>query len=275
MTADAKVGLLLALVFIVIIAFLINGLPGLLGNNTTDMAQANPMPVPTNESIYIDYVAQKAVDQVQPVIPLRQAEPPRQEQPISVPQRPEPAEQQQNTTTPLRLEDAFVTVPSGNKTYTVKSGDNLGKIARAVYGDVLGNKLEVVEKLFEANQDKLFTPDKVIVGQVLRIPDLNPSKRQEARAAREPDHQDQDEESSPALLDRIRGLFSGDSSDNPSSSGSSTKYYVVKDYDTLWEIADEKLGSGARFKDIIKLNKDKIKDPDDITVGMKLRMPAK
>jgi len=51
--------------------------------------------------------------------------------------------------------------------YTVVSGDTLSKIARAQYGDAM--KYPVI---FEANQPMLTDPDKIYVGQVLRIPPL-------------------------------------------------------------------------------------------------------
>jgi nucleoid-associated protein YgaU len=51
--------------------------------------------------------------------------------------------------------------------YTVKSGDNLSKIAKEFYGDA--NKYPAV---FEANKPMLKSPDKIYPGQVLRIPKL-------------------------------------------------------------------------------------------------------
>ena len=49
--------------------------------------------------------------------------------------------------------------------YTVKSGDSLGKIAKAVYGDS-GRYNEI----FEANKPMLEHPDKIYPGQNLVIP---------------------------------------------------------------------------------------------------------
>jgi len=51
------------------------------------------------------------------------------------------------------------------RTYTVKPGDTLGKIAK----ELLGNAGAYM-KIFEANQDQLTNPDKIKPGQVLRIP---------------------------------------------------------------------------------------------------------
>lgn len=49
--------------------------------------------------------------------------------------------------------------------YTVKSGDNLSKISKEVYGDA--NKYNTI---FEANKPMLTDPDKIYPGQVLYIP---------------------------------------------------------------------------------------------------------
>jgi len=58
--------------------------------------------------------------------------------------------------------------PADEATYhMVVSGDNLSKIAKAVYGDA--NKYPVI---FEANKPMLTHPDKIYPGQVLRCPPL-------------------------------------------------------------------------------------------------------
>jgi len=54
--------------------------------------------------------------------------------------------------------------PAG-KTYTVKGGDTLSKIAKEVLGDA-----NAYPRIFEANRDQLSDPDKIKPGQVLKIP---------------------------------------------------------------------------------------------------------
>ena len=54
---------------------------------------------------------------------------------------------------------------SSMKTYTVKAGDTLSKIAK----EYLGNANEYM-KIFNANKDQLSDPDKIKPGQVLKIP---------------------------------------------------------------------------------------------------------
>jgi nucleoid-associated protein YgaU len=53
---------------------------------------------------------------------------------------------------------------SSMKTYTVKAGDTLSKIAH----DYLGDANEYI-KIFNANKDQLSDPDKIQPGQVLKI----------------------------------------------------------------------------------------------------------
>jgi nucleoid-associated protein YgaU len=56
-------------------------------------------------------------------------------------------------------------VATAAKTYTVKSGDTLSKIAK----EHLGNAGAYM-KIFELNKDQLNDPDKIKPGQVLRLP---------------------------------------------------------------------------------------------------------
>jgi nucleoid-associated protein YgaU len=51
------------------------------------------------------------------------------------------------------------------KTYTVKSGDTLSRIAKEYLGDA-----NAYTQIFELNRDQLSDPDKIKPGQVLRLP---------------------------------------------------------------------------------------------------------
>ena len=53
----------------------------------------------------------------------------------------------------------------GGKTYTVKPGDTLSKIAKEMFGDA-----NAYNEIFEANRDQLNDPNKIKPGQVLKIP---------------------------------------------------------------------------------------------------------
>lgn len=55
---------------------------------------------------------------------------------------------------------------AAGRTYTVKSGDTLSKIAREYLGDA-----NAYMKIFDANKDQLSNPDMIKPGQVLKIPE--------------------------------------------------------------------------------------------------------
>ena len=50
--------------------------------------------------------------------------------------------------------------------------------------------------------------------------------------------------------------------------------YTVQNGDSLWKIAQDKLGSGQRWDEIYEANKDTISNPGMIYVGQVLIIPA-
>lgn len=64
------------------------------------------------------------------------------------------------------VEDKKTTESASERTYTVKSGDTLSAIAKQFYNDPAKYM-----KIFEANKETLSSPDKIVSGQVLRIPE--------------------------------------------------------------------------------------------------------
>jgi nucleoid-associated protein YgaU len=64
----------------------------------------------------------------------------------------------------IQVAGGGATATSG-RTYTVKSGDTLSKIAKEHLGDANAYK-----KIFDANRDQLSDPDKIKPGQILKIP---------------------------------------------------------------------------------------------------------
>ena len=71
----------------------------------------------------------------------------------------------------IKVNPAAAAKPAGTtgqrsmKTYTVKEGDTLSKIAKDHLGDA-----NAYRDIFEANRDQLTDPDKIKPGQVLKIP---------------------------------------------------------------------------------------------------------
>ena len=59
---------------------------------------------------------------------------------------------------------AEVVAPAG-RTYTVKAGDSLSKIAKHEYGDATEWK-----RIYEANRDQIKNPDRIHPGQTLKLP---------------------------------------------------------------------------------------------------------
>ena len=55
--------------------------------------------------------------------------------------------------------------PTAERTYTVKAGDTLSKIAKEYFGNA-----NDYMKIFNANRDLLSDPDKIHPGQTLKIP---------------------------------------------------------------------------------------------------------
>jgi LysM repeat protein len=69
------------------------------------------------------------------------------------------------TAPPARNTQTATATAVAPKTYTVKSGDTLSKIAK----EHLGNAADYM-KIFELNKDQLSDPNKINPGQVLRLP---------------------------------------------------------------------------------------------------------
>lgn len=67
------------------------------------------------------------------------------------------------TETPPRMRSSAI--PSGSKTYTVKQGDYLNRIAEAVYGKATPTRVEAITKA-----NRLKADERLVVGQKLIIP---------------------------------------------------------------------------------------------------------
>lgn len=278
MTADAKVGLLLGLIFIVVIAFLINGLPKFLQAAPEEVVTTQ-IDIPTAPDMIIDNPVVETARQMDNDIPLRRTTPPQQvvvlddpsSQIDSVERRlaeqipsasvpvpdivsdPEPVQQttyQQSAQTP--------------RYHVVQPGEMLPTIARKYYGQEDGNRRIIIEKLYEANKNVIDSPDKIRVNDKLVIPPLdellNGPKQTVTQVA--------SANKKSSLLSRFSNLF------EPTASDKGDKYYVVQEGESLWSIAQKTLGDGKRYKDIMAINRN-IKDPDDVKAGMNLKIPQK
>ena len=278
MTSDAKIGLLLAFVFILVIAFLINGLPGLMAKDSSGKV------VDTSVRIYGDDFGldDKADDVVRILDDL---------------DRVKFDKRDSKKDNDPRFEDDRVVVkkdknklsdkklPANTKKfYVVKSGDNLGKIARKVYGKEIGKKQATVDMIFQANSQTLSSPDNISIDQKLIIPSLNGEKVQldkKGRAIVKKPSKSKNGKSTHAngALDKFRdafkNVFSKDNKDKNIAPALSADFieYIVKEDDSLWLIAARKYGNGAKYHKIVKLNKSILNGSEDIAPGMKLKIP--
>jgi len=308
MTSDAKIGLLLGLVFIFVIAFIINGLPGLHQKDdsnklTTNMVglDNNPAGLGANERKVIEETAQPSGENPQPVgnqtaesdarytmtLPGNQqpaanytpAGPGTEAANIPLPEAQpavvaEPVIQNPPATAPIAKPQPAVKPQTAKQSpqnvYVVQDGDTLGLIAKKVYGDQLGNKLSNIEAIFAANRKTLASMDSLQVGQKLAIPTLTTSSASTPSTVLSGDN-----------FKKVDGIgtrnlpASTTPALKPASQVKTANVYVVKEGDSLWRIASSQLGDGNRYKEIVKINSSVLASEDDIEVGMQLKMPAK
>lgn len=255
MTSDAKVGLLLGLVFIFIIAFVINGLPSVRNeadNNqlTTNMvnSQNNTPGIAATERKMTRRVTNQTVRFETPLPQSKQADKPAPDikpAPIAEP----PAEVP-------KKEVIIRPKPALAKFYIVRDGDSLAAIAKQFYGDEQGNKMVNIQRIFDANRRYLKSADQIYVGQKLVIPPLSAAE-----------FVPNNDESAVSILPKTAAVVKKD--------GFANRIYVVAEGDSLWKIAASQLGEGLRCDEIAELNTNILQDRDWLTVGMRLKIPSK
>jgi len=283
MTSDAKVGLLLGLVFIFIIAFLINGLPTFRGSkdntdmtsimltpdktigiNSEDLAYINQATgsegTPLAGNGFVDYSvprykipldeignsAGKLPDRVDKVDLANAAE-------AVVGAKDEPA------VAANKVDVVKVNMPKVAVRHVVRQGESLSAIALKYYGSEEGNKLANIKRIFEANRHVLKSMDEVFEGQKLVIPPLSGSKKSRSILDN-------------PLLERVKSI--GRIGSLGGTAANKNRYYTVREGDSLWRISTKLLNEGKRYKEILKLNSRVLPDEDSLKVGMRLRIPA-
>ncbi|MCO5170598.1 MAG: LysM peptidoglycan-binding domain-containing protein [Planctomycetes bacterium] len=127
--------------------------------------------------------------------------------------------------------------------HTVKSGETLSDVAQALLGD-RGRWKE----LYEANKDKLSSPDHVRAGLTLIFPAADVNRTRPASAPRQ---------------------ATTTTATTPPAGG---KTYTVAKGDTLYSIARRELGNGNRWREIKTLNQ---LSSDNVVVGATLVLPPK
>ncbi len=151
--------------------------------------------------------------------------------------------------------------PVRPRTYVVKSGDNLALIAKQFYGQVEGNRMNTIARLFAANRGALRTPDKLRVGQRIVIPPVNPLASRALEAITVPARSVGE-----SKLNQIKA--------DPPTYRPTDRWHVVRDGDSLWTIASARLGNGGLYPEIARLNSAIIENEDHLPVGLRLRLPV-
>ncbi|MHC4086839.1 MAG: LysM peptidoglycan-binding domain-containing protein [Planctomycetota bacterium] len=281
MTRDVKIGLLLGLAFIFMIAFVINGLPSFRGdsNELTKTLIDPPVRQPgigANERDVIKRTV--SIEQ-----PFRVEYPLPEEQVIryitDLPQGPVVVKEGNNASnlnssntvkivTPRRIENERMKArktetlrpkPALPKIYEVTDGDNLALIAKQYYGDVEGNKTANIMRIFEANRNLLKTADDIQVGQ---------------KDSASPKEKNKDGLMS-SIVEKVTSIGREHLSLKKPGRQKQGKSYTVREGDSLWKVAVDQLGDGSRYTEVAKLNADVLSDEDSLTVGMILKIPAR
>jgi len=301
MTSDAKIGLLLGLVFIFIIAFIINGLPSLHGKNANNSELTTNMVSSQNGHLGLaakEHKVQQAMQQTES--PQRQvvrnsgvpasanaseeipaaadnvvSPPAVSNKPVETKPQDAAATGDENPSATLEQNQQQAPQPKPDETvaknaYVVCEGDSLVTIAKKFYGSAEGNKRANILKIFEANKKALRSPDELEVGQTLTIPPLPAAPATPAVSKEKPESvltAKTPRNSEPAIQKALPAADSHKTKQNGHS-------YTVREGDNLWRIAAEQLGDGNRYPEIVRLNPNLLNDENGLAVGMRLKMPA-
>jgi nucleoid-associated protein YgaU len=282
MTTDAKIGLLLALVFIVAITFVINGLPDFLNkkdksqdtvNYVSHYKPAEPGIVGQSRNIAAALNRKETPLSVAPAVAEANIQ---LQQPNAAYQTILPAASEvvnsvsETTATEIVAADIPATTasveaqPVSGTIYQVTDGDRLSDIAIKFYGPKEGKKFANVQKIYEANKKTLKSIDSLQVGQKLVIPSLNEKEKAILKTGL---FEKVAKETKPAAAPAAAAT--------EKKTSKPLQEYVIKEQDTLWKIAAKFLGDGNRYEEIAKLNESVIKDTENLVVGTKIKIPAK
>jgi nucleoid-associated protein YgaU len=313
MTSDAKIGLLLGLVFIFIIAFIINGLPTLHRNSGNNNELTTNMVSSQNGHLGLAVKEHKAQQVLQDTSPVRKNV---ERGGISIPATASASEDSivsaankpvltgENNISPASLVDNVATEPKPETVAetseapakkvpaaTEENGQQIQKpkrveaAAKNTYVVCEGDNLTAISK-------KLYGPTEGVKQEnILRIFKAN---QQTLRSVDELEvgqtlvvpplptattvpPKKTGNESIPPGNTLKNGKISGQEK-LAATAGQKPKQngrsYTVREGDSLWRIATEQLGNGNRYTEIVKLNPGILNDEDGLAVGMRLKIPA-
>jgi len=310
MTSDAKIGLLLGLLFIFIIAFVINGLPRFRNitngsEMTTNMvsSQNDTQPIGSRErqapgvfNNWTEQSTEQAYQELQPVV--EQKEDVRFK--IQLPTEYQIAQDTSIIQTANQLEAATpepaepappVQVPE-EKTEKVKVEKivakepepvkNVGPKFYVVSEDDSLGLVSVAKKVYgpeqgnkQINLNRIYEANK----SLLKSPDeifvgqkLTIPPLVNSKVDSKTETKETESSFADSILEKVKSI--GKNLSNRTEKEKKTVPYIVHENDTLWRIAAKQLGNGSRYKEISKLNANILDNENDLTVGMLLRMPA-
>ena len=139
----------------------------------------------------------------------------------------------------IRADEPPTPAAPRSRTYTVRGGDNLTRIAERQLGD--GKRWR---ELLEANADQLKRPEDLRAGMTLKLPG-------EASTAAAP----------PAATTR------------PATPSTASRTYTVRAGDNLSRIARSELGDDDRWRELFEANADQLSSPNDLYAGQVLKLP--
>jgi len=257
MTSDAKIGLLLGLVFIFVVAFIINGLPGFCNNTNNNELTRNMANSRNSQPGLAEDVRRVNREVIHPREPIQTPPPDNRDSRFTMPL----PQRRSVVKEPLKAEPAAL----APKVYVVGKDDHPAVIHKKVYGSEDGNKIRNITRIFETNRKVLKSPDEIYVGQKITIPPLAVPRgggNKIDSLLRNP------------MLEKVNSIGRRHLSVGKAGVGQS-RQHIVQEGDSLWRIAAEQLGDGSRYTEIVKLNTGILEDEDALVVGMCLKIPAR
>lgn len=163
----------------------------------------------------------------------------------------------QHNVPPSAAASRSVATPAGwPKSHTIESGDTLSSISTAYY-----DSTRHVDQLMKANP--ALDPRRLKIGDVITIPAPEPAvalPTNSREAARPIDVPSRSAEAPPRPT--------------AATTTRAGRVYIVRKDDTLFSIARRMLGDGAKWKTILDMNRDQLKnDPHRLKIGMELALP--
>jgi nucleoid-associated protein YgaU len=161
-----------------------------------------------------------------------------------------------NGGSPVKISDPAPAAPAAAtnvRQIKAEEGDTVSKLAAKYMG---GNTKANRESIIKANPSVGTDGSKVFTGRMYTIPVVEVAKATPVQPVPASGNSQPPSQAKP----------------EPIAAPPGTTWYTVKENDSLWKIATEQLGSGARWTEIKELN---ALQSADVRVNMRLKLPAK